>query len=230
MLSDNFLFHFLRRLESPYLRNLQLSRLGLTQSSIPVLTRFLLSPACHGLRSLHLNANLLSHSGLKDLVGSLRSGNTTLCELEVYANSVTEVEGDDNGDGNPTMRETTMQVLSLVLARNLVYLRRIEAESKALLVVARTLLLRRERHGQLTASGQPGFPWQRLAPELQLYILRFVHTALSDPQHARVCNYASDKSTLPSLLTFTKRSKSIRECIEDFLIAVGCNRFEGVLP
>jgi hypothetical protein len=229
MLSDNFLAHFLMRLESPRLRNLQLSKLGLTQSSIPVLTRFLLSPACYGLRSLHLNANLLSYSGLKDLVGSLRAGNTTLCEMEVFANSATEVEGDDTSNDNPTMRGSTMQALSLVLARNLVYLRRVEDESKALLVVARALLLRGERHVQLTASNQPTFPWQRLAPELQLYILRFVHTALSDPQHARVCSYASDKSTLPPFLTFAKRSKSIRECIEDFLIVVGCNRFEGVL-
>ncbi|KAG9125100.1 oligomeric, coiled-coil, peripheral membrane protein [Ceratobasidium sp. 392] len=142
MLSDNFLIRFLGELNTPHLRNLQLSRLGLTQVSIPALSRFLLSPACYGLRSLHLNANSLSYNGLNKLVSSLRTGNTTLYELEVYANSAPE-PGDDAVD-ETSVRDTTLQALGLMLARNMVYLKRVEHDARALLVIARTVLLGRE--------------------------------------------------------------------------------------
>ncbi|KAG8707859.1 hypothetical protein FRC09_001573 [Ceratobasidium sp. 395] len=224
MLSDNFLTRFLEVLNTPHLRDLQLSRLGLTQSSIPALSRFLLSPACYGLRSLHLNANLLSYGGLNKLVSSLLTGNTTLYEMEVYANSTSQLE--DNAADDNAVRDTTLQALALMLARNQVHLRRVERGARALLIVARTILLGHE--GQ-ACSNTFSFPWNRLAPELRFYILHFVHMDLSDAQHARVCNYASKRSTLPPLFTVDKRPKSSRECIDDFLIAVGCNRFESVL-
>ncbi|KAG9101691.1 hypothetical protein FS749_004500 [Ceratobasidium sp. UAMH 11750] len=227
LLSDNFLIRFLGELHTPYLRDLQLSRLGLTESSIPALSRFLESSACYGLRSLHLNANMLSYIGLHKLVNNSLTKNTTLCEMEIYANSVI---GPGGGAGDDTaIRDTTLQVLAPRLARNLVYLRRVEREARALLVIARTVLFGEEGCVQLNSSDLPTFPWRKLAPELQLYILRFMYTDLSDAQHTRVCNYASNRSTLPPILSLNRHTKSSREWIEDFLIVVGYNRFEGAL-
>lgn len=231
MLSDNFLRIFLKQLNSPYLREMQLSSIGLTHISLPVLGRFLSSPACYGLRTLHLNGNSLSNRGLKSLVGELLVNNTTLCSMDAYANSVTGAEEDENGDLIPdeALADTTRQALTFATARNRVYLRKVEVESKALLVLAR-ILLGAEYRERPSNTEQPVFPWIRLVPELQCYVLRFVHTVLSDAQHTRVCKYASDKSTLPPILSFSRRPKTEQEYIEDFLIKVGCNRFEGVLP
>lgn len=230
-LSDKFLRICLERLNSPHLREMQLSSIGLTQSSLPVLSRFLSSPACYGLRTLHLNGNSLSNRGLKGLVGELLVSNTTLCAVEAYANSAAETEEDENGDVIPdiTLADTIRQALIFVLARNQVYLKKVEAEARALLVYTRTLLLGAEYHERLGNTEQPVFPWTKLAPELQCYILSFVHTTLSDAQHTRVCNYASDRSTLPPFSSFYKHPKNRREHIEDFLTKVGCNRFEGEL-
>lgn len=232
MLSDGFVTIFLKQLNSPYLREIQLSSIGLTHLSLFALSRFLSSPACYGLRTLHVNGNSLSNRGLKKLISDLRVSNTTLCSMEAYANSVAGAEEEDeSGDLIPdeALAETTRQALTFATARNRVYLRKVEVESKALLVLARALL-GAEHHEHPSCLEQPVFPWRRLAPELQCYILRFTHTALSDAQHARVCKYASDRSTLPPCLSFSRRLKTTQDYIEDFLIQVGCNRFEGVLP
>ena len=231
-LSDKFLRICLEKLNAPYLREMQLSSIGLTQSSLPVLSRFLSSPACYGLRTLHLNGNSLSNRGLKILVSELLANNTTLCIVEAYANSVAEAEEDENGDSIPdvTLGDTIRQALTFGLARNQVYLRKVEAESKALLGYARILLLGAEYHERSSNSKVPTFPWTRLAPELQCYILRFMHTTLSDAQHTRVCKYAADRSTLPPFSPFHRYTKNRQEYTEDFLIKVGCNRFEGRLP
>lgn len=230
-LSDKFLKIHLEKLNAPYLREMQLSSIGLTQSSLPVLSRFLSSPACYGLRTLHLNGNSLSNRGLKRLVSELRTSNTTLCAVEAYANSVAEADEDENGNVIPdvNLADTIRQALTFALARNQVYLRKVEAESKALLGYARILMLGAECHERPSISENPAFPWTRLAPELQCYILRFMHTLLSDAQHTRVCKYASDRSTLPPFSTFHMHAKSRQEYIEDFLVKVGCNRFEGEL-
>ncbi|KAG8745720.1 oligomeric, coiled-coil, peripheral membrane protein [Ceratobasidium sp. 414] len=178
MLSDNFLTRFLGALDTPYLRDLQLSRLGLTESSIPALSRFLVSPACYGLRSLHLNANMLSYTGLNKLVSRLLTGNTTLCEMEVYANSALGPGGDAVND--VAVRDTTLQALALMLARNLVYLRRVEREARALLVIARAVLLGEEGRVRFDNNGPPTFPWQSSLrrttyPSMQL-CLKQIHT------------------------------------------------------
>ncbi|QRV76574.1 RNI-like protein [Ceratobasidium sp. AG-Ba] len=188
LLSDIFLTRFLEHLNAPYLRNLQLSRLGLTQASIPALEMFLTSPACYGLRCLHLNANALSYDGLNKLTTALLTGNTTICEMEVYANSES---GDDD-----SVRETTTQALGLLAARNLVYLRRVEREAKSLLSIGRTVLLENSNGGLISSDSPSTFPWQKLAPELKCYILQFMHTVLSDTQHTR-----GDQGAAESMLT-----------------------------
>lgn len=223
--------HFLGKLHSSHLHELHLSSIGLTQLSLSVLGMFLSSPACYGIRSLHLNGNSLSNKGLKTLVGKLLVGNTTLFVMEAFANSVPEAETNEIGDivSDEALLGTALQALTLVLQRNKVYLKRVEAESKALLVLARTLLLRQRRDAQPSINEKSAPLWQILPPELQHYTLRFVHISLSDAQHTRVCNYASDISTLPPFSPLAKYSKSGGEYIEDFLIVVGCNRFEGVL-
>jgi hypothetical protein len=230
-LSDKFLVRFLGNIDAPYLRELQLSRIGLTQSSLPVLNRFLRSSACYGLRILHLNANRLSNKGLKDMIANLLAGNTTLCRMEAYANSLpgTTVDDNDNHISDEALLDTTLKALTLVLTRNSVHLRKVEHEARALLVVARVLFFTPGRREIPSADCHPIFPWRKLAPELQRYVLRFLHTTLSDAQHARVCNYASHKSTLPQFAPFAKHIKGKQECIEDYLITVGCNRFEGIL-
>jgi hypothetical protein len=232
MLSNGFVTIFLKQLNSPYLREMQLSSIGLTHLSLLALSRFLSSPACYGLRTLHLNGNSLSNRGLKRLVSDLLVNNTTLCSMEAYANSVAGAEEEDeNGDliSDEALADTIRQALTFATARNRVYLRKAEVDSKALLVLARVLLGVEHRDRPINTE-QPVFPWTRLAPELQCYILRFMHTALSDAQHTRVCKYASDKSTLPPLLSFSRHPKTAQDYTEDFLIKVGCNRFEGVLP
>lgn len=230
-LSDRFLFRFLRKLDAPYLREIQLSKIGLTQASLPTIDRFLTSLACYGLRSLHINANSLSNKGLKDLVGSLLTSNTTLCGMEAFANSLPESLVYDGKEvmSDEALLETTLQALSLVLVRNTGNLEKVTYEAKALLVVARTLLLTQERHELPNGASEMSFPWQKLAPELQYHVLRFLHNTLSDAQHARICSYASKKATLPPFSPFSELAKSKQDYVEDYLIAVGCNRFEGIL-
>ncbi|KAH7344780.1 hypothetical protein B0J17DRAFT_636817 [Rhizoctonia solani] len=197
-LSDKFIVHFLGHLNAPYLRELHLSRAGLTRSSLPMLNKYLTSPACYGLRHLHLNANHLSNKGLKDLIGNILIGNTTLCRMEVFANGM-ETDGQESSDDG-ALPETSSAALQIALERNAVRLRRVEYEARELLVVARALFLARESRAPQVAYNSLGFPWRQLVPELQHYILRFLHVTLSDAQHTRICNYASLKATLPVLL------------------------------
>ncbi|KAG8716038.1 hypothetical protein FRC11_010764 [Ceratobasidium sp. 423] len=225
-LSDKFIIHFLGRLNTPYLRELHLSRVGLTRSSLPMLNKYITSPACYGLRGLHLNANHLSNKGVKDLIGSLLKGNTTLCRMEVFANDV-ETDGQESSD-DAKLPETSSAALQLALERNTVRLRRVECGARELLVVARTLFLAREPHAPRAVHSSSGFPWQRLLPELQHYVLRFLNITLSDAQTTRICNYASNKATLPVPFSSHMDDRKRRlEWIEDYLFAVGCNRFEA---
>lgn len=144
--------------------------------------------------------------------------------MEAFANSSpgSTVVGSNDSISDEAFLEETLGALKFVLARNSDHLRKAECEAKALLVVARTLLLT-QSHPKAPSGGSV-FPWRKLMPELQHYILRHLHTTLSDAQHTRVCIYASSKATLPSLRPIPRYAK---EYIEDYLIAVGCNRFEG---
>jgi hypothetical protein len=146
--------------------------------------------------------------------------------MEVFANSL-ENDSQESGD-DASLSETATAALQLALERNAVRLRRVEYESRELLITARALLLAREPKTMLPVHNPSGFPWRRLVPELQHYILRFLHATLSDAQHTRVCNYASNTASLPVLFTsYVNNPRSRQEWIEDYLLAVGCNRFEG---
>ncbi|KAJ1311221.1 hypothetical protein OPQ81_009721 [Rhizoctonia solani] len=204
---------------------LHLSRAGLTRSSLPILNKYLTSPACYGLRGLHLNANHLSNKGLRDLVGNILKGNTTLCRMEVFANGI-ETDDQESSD-DATLPDASSAALQIALERNAVRLRRIEYEARELLVISRTLLLARESRAPWMAHNSSSFPWCRVVPELQYYILGFLHITLSDAQRTRIFNYASNKATLPAISpSYVDNQRLRHEWIEDYLLTVGCNRFE----
>ncbi|KLO09841.1 RNI-like protein [Schizopora paradoxa] len=152
-LSDAFLAQFLSILDSPYLRELQISALGLTSASRKPIVEFLSSPRSRALETLRCNGNTLKLRDVSSIVHAIEKRNTSLTKLEVYANSLTkppsEEEDQDEEDSDAScdscdfteIQKNWETRLKQALVVNEILKKRTQDEALALLCYSRILLL-----------------------------------------------------------------------------------------
>lgn len=163
-LSDAFFTPFLSHLDSPTLRELQISALGLTRISAPALTEYCISPRARVLDTLKCNGNSLGARAVRSLLATLHSSNFTLQKLEVHANGDFRPYGGGDNDNNDEPEESaeeartkwaeSEQNLESLLVRNKLIRRKVHEQALALLSYARVLFLKssQRKHPQLKPS------------------------------------------------------------------------------
>jgi len=195
LLSDHFLQHFLPNLTSPHLRSLHMNLIGLTSTSVPLITAFLTSPQGKRLDQLTLNGDSLGYAGVQTIIACVERHITGLQALEMDANAV-EGEVED-----PESAKRWAMKLKRVILRNAMLRARVRAAAVNTLCYGRTLL-----HAEPSPSASS--PLMTLPTELHLLILRQFADRLqilSDAQFARVVQYASTWEQDALLLPAGKR-------------------------
>ncbi|KAL5480887.1 hypothetical protein ACEPAI_9828 [Sanghuangporus weigelae] len=151
-LSDTFFVPFLSHLDSSSLRELQITAIGLTRCSSPMLSEFFASPRSRAIETLKCNANTLGARTVRNLVAQLRTTNFTLQKLEVYANAAPRSsDEDDREEGAEEAQEESVEearakwtacekYLKSMLVRNELLRSRVHGEALELLTYARALL------------------------------------------------------------------------------------------
>ena len=200
--APRFTTRFLEELNSPYLRELTLSFNNLPPSTAYEFASFITSPRCR-LKVLRLSANHFGVLGVRDLVDAMEN-NYSLTEVEVYAN----VSEGDGQDGQKIIEKAQKKRKDLQ-DRNKALRQQMEREALSLLRCSRILLL--SRGGAVSERFPRGLSLRTLPMELLLHVLSFIAPTLSVPQRGRIFDYASTRSTLPSLIP---RLFS-RGCIQD---------------
>ena len=225
-LADEFIAAFMPVLNTPYLQELQISVLGLTQASTTHLVDYLSSSRCR-LRALRANGNRLGPRGARAIVRAIHRHNFTLGKLELYANGLFDPNADESGEtsasddeGSRPLWQDSERELARALQRNRLLREDTEREALNLLRYARAVLLKPRSPACLSTSralvplamasvdGPATLPFRftSLPTELQLHILSFLAPTLSTAQRIRICAYASSAATLPPLLpTLTSR-------------------------
>ncbi|KAJ7729227.1 hypothetical protein DFH07DRAFT_1066225 [Mycena maculata] len=223
-LSDDFVEVFLPFLDSPHLREVHLSAIGLTSRAAPHLIAYLSSPRCR-LHTLKCNGNTLGFRAVKSIVRAIERHNFSLLTVELYSNHLagpvssdnTSEDDDDDEAGGPASIDAwkaSDTQIRRVLLRNAHLKRETEREALQLLRYARPLLLSSAgasaRCADFSCSAPPssvvlahspvsggGFPFRALPTELQLHIMSFLAPTLSPAQRIRIYTYASSHATLP---------------------------------
>ncbi|KAJ7836368.1 hypothetical protein B0H14DRAFT_2794374 [Mycena olivaceomarginata] len=224
-LSDSFVEIFLPILDSPDLREVHLSAIGLTPHAAPHLIAYLSSPRCR-LHTLKCNGNTLGFRAVKSIIRAIERHNFSLLTVEFHANHLvgpvssdnTSEEDDDEETGGPASLDAwkaTEAQLRRVLLRNSHLKRETEKDALQLLRYARPLLLSSAGHATNTrcsncscseapsaivsdpTSEHTQFRFRSLPTELQLYIMSFLAPTLSPAQRIRIYTYASSPATLP---------------------------------
>ncbi|EGO03842.1 hypothetical protein SERLA73DRAFT_158311 [Serpula lacrymans var. lacrymans S7.3] len=229
-LGDMFIEQFLPLLHTPYLKELHLNTLRITQDSAPVIAEWITSRKAGGdrrcmLETFKCNGNSLGLKGVRQIVQAIEKGNWGLTKVEMYANQLGELEETDENDivpetpmSNRSARidaawKETEVALRRVLLRNTHWKRQTEKEALSLLRYSRALLLR-TKTPQPTPRGPTPVSFQTLPMELQLHIIALFAPTLSAAQRSRVYNYAADVSTLPPLLPSLRRGTG-KSCLAD---------------
>ncbi len=224
-LSDPFLAHFLSTLDSPYLRELQISALGLSNASRKPIVDYLSSPRSRALETLRCNGNNLGIRAVSSIVQTIERRNTSLTKLEVYANSVMKPPSeenvrDDDEDSDSScdsleIRKNWEMRLKQALIVNEILKKRTQDDALTLFCYARVLLLdssaRARRgvadwmssEGRRVGGSQKKFPIS--SPEL--------HHALSK------CTLGADSRTdvFQSLISFRLLPMEVQHYILSFL-------------
>ncbi|KAJ7139394.1 hypothetical protein C8R44DRAFT_693839 [Mycena epipterygia] len=150
-LSDSFLEVFLPFLDSPHLREVHLSAIGLTPQGAPHLVAYLSSPRCR-LHTLKCNGNTLGFRAVKSIIRAIERHNFSLLTVELYSNhlagpvssdNTSEDDDDDEGAGPASLDawKANDAHIRRVLLRNAHLKRETEKEALQLLRYARPLLL-----------------------------------------------------------------------------------------
>ncbi|KAF9494972.1 RNI-like protein [Pleurotus eryngii] len=198
-LGDQFITDYAPFLDSPSLRELHCSAMGITHRSVPILVEYFSSPRCR-LETLKLNGNSLGFRGVRSVIRAIGRHNYTLTSVEMWSNNgpgsevdnnVTQVE-DDDFPTHGTWQENNVALIPIML-RNDHLAKATRKEALELLRLARTLLLPSHRIDPLLAV----FPFMQLPTELQIHVFTFLSPTLSSSQRNRICAYASSFATLP---------------------------------
>lgn len=151
-LGDTFAAQFFPVLDALFLREIQLSVMGLTYHSAPHIIEYLSSSRCR-LSTLRVNGNRLGIRGGRGIVRALQRHNFTLTKLEMYANGIVDADAssettgsDDDGTGT-MMWADKQKELDRLLTRNMHLKRATGREALSLLQYARAVLLRPRNDG-----------------------------------------------------------------------------------
>lgn len=164
-LSDPFLSVFLSALDSPCLRELQISSIGLTSDSTAVLIDFLTSRHCWGLVTLKCNANRLGLRSIRAIVRKLEKDNFTLVNLELRENGTvrpglydntnyhstagsSETEDSCNEDelDSQDYQKALKDQMDAITKRNIMLRKKVADQAIALLPYARAIFLHSTIH------------------------------------------------------------------------------------
>ncbi|KAH0826608.1 hypothetical protein J3R83DRAFT_4972 [Lanmaoa asiatica] len=244
-LGDAFVGQFLPFLRSRHLHELHINTIGLTARSAPVIGGWISGNpqrnsdgACY-LQTFKSSGNSLGVNGFWEIVKAIERGNWGITRVEMYANQLVP---------SPTLPDTETEVamkdaeraLHRVLMRNSYWKRQTEKEALILLRYSRPLLMRRKSSPitvSLTRPASPPvrtatslFPFYALPNELKLCILGLLAPSLSSAQRMRICNYASDPSSLPCLLPPLRRDPG-KGCLADPSSLLGSSvGFQAISP
>ncbi|EGO03849.1 hypothetical protein SERLA73DRAFT_175528 [Serpula lacrymans var. lacrymans S7.3] len=97
-LSDDFVSLFLPQLTTPYLRQLNMSAIGMTRMSVPVIIKYVSSAVCR-LEGLQCNANSLTLPGARDIVSAIEEHNYSLWKV-----TLDDLHIDTDHDGEERMQ------------------------------------------------------------------------------------------------------------------------------
>ena len=208
-LGDSFTWVFLSQLTTPYLRELDLSAINMTQAIVPTIADYVRSTRCR-LDRLQCNANSLTLSGAHKILGAIEDNyslrNVRLDDLHMD-DLITAATIEDRA----TEWQRCNRALSDVLQRNSMLMARVKDESLALLRYSRALFLRsrmggvkrgtytlaslsqRSRNSQSFDAPSPFFD---LPAELQQEIISYLAPSLSHQQRMRIVYFAADATTL----------------------------------
>ncbi|KAG8908149.1 hypothetical protein FRC01_007492, partial [Tulasnella sp. 417] len=195
--------------------------------------------ASRRLSDLRLNGNALTLPCAQAIVHVLKTSNFSIRHFEMFANNFPVGFPASHPDSNPStppalesgdISEMAWPELkahmSAIFTRNHILTSMASTSALQLLGPSRTLLLPPSHHD--TES-----PWRSLPTEIQLQILSTLGLGLSPQQLIRVWSYATDRATLPdlqqplpSLFDRTATHKTREQLRDDWLSAVGCDRFE----
>ncbi|GJJ14928.1 hypothetical protein Clacol_009198 [Clathrus columnatus] len=214
---------FLPNLSAPNLIDLHLSVCSLGPEAIPPLLSYLTSPRAVRLFTLKLNGNNFGPGGIETILNSIERHNWSLSWLEMRACGVNyDLMGSNN---NSLWKDFEKQLRVRILDRNKYLANETAREALYLLPHARPALLLPNNDndpaeadkssmncGSINSTGEEAPPFSRirvlptlvsarsrLPLELVLHILSYLAPTLSPAQLARVCAYAEDRTTLPSL-------------------------------
>ncbi|KAJ7451060.1 hypothetical protein FB451DRAFT_1566309 [Mycena latifolia] len=159
-LSDPFVEVFLPFLDSPHLREVHLSAVGLTPLAAPHLIGYISSPRCR-LHTLKCSGNSLGFRAVKSIIRAIERHNFSLLRVELYANHAvgsvssdnTSEDDDDDESGGPASIDAwkaSEAQIRRVLLRNAHLKRETEKEALQLLRYARPLLLTSSGHAPST--------------------------------------------------------------------------------
>lgn len=156
-LGDTFAAQFFPVLDALFLREIQLSVMGLTYHSAPHIIEYLSSSRCR-LSTLRVNGNRLGIRGGRGIVRALQRHNFTLTKLEMYANGIadadasSETTGSDDDGAGTMMWSDKQKELDRLLTRNMHLKRATGREALSLLRYARAVLLRPSNDGTGTGA------------------------------------------------------------------------------
>ncbi|KAG9313439.1 hypothetical protein JVU11DRAFT_5761 [Chiua virens] len=194
---------------------------------------------CH-LQTFKSSGNSLGVNGVWEIVRAIERGNWGITKVEIYANQlipspalpdtgrlITQQPSDADISSDPEtedgMRDAE-RALQRVLMRNNYWKRQTEKEALILLRYSRPSLMRSKSSVITGTPSRPTspplrtatslFPFYALPIELKLYILGLLAPSLSSAQRMHIYNYASDPSTLPSLLPPLRRDPG-KGCLAD---------------
>lgn len=202
-LGDSFFNTFIHHMDSPTLRELQISSINITPESGPGLINFLTSERAEPLEVLKCNGNSLGLDHLRSLYAHLRQCNFTLRKLEMYGSTWTGVEALI-AEESAKLYHHASEELRKVTLRNELLRNKLHEQALSLLRYSRALLLPCRRSPDTSqdppSPDSPKTSFPALPPELCQHILSFLSPVLSVAQRARIVVYASDPSTLRPLL------------------------------
>lgn len=155
-LSDTFVAHFLRMLDSPYLHEVHLSLAGLTHESVPHIVEYITSPRCQ-IHTFKANGNQFGIRAVRSIIRAAQRANYTLLRLELSATGLNdsadnsdESSSEDVGETKGSIRgwEDSEKEIKRIITRNSTLKFQVEKEALNLLRYARPLLMRgRNRDG-----------------------------------------------------------------------------------
>ncbi|KAG8947857.1 hypothetical protein FRC04_010215 [Tulasnella sp. 424] len=197
--------------------------------------------ASRRLSDLRLNGNTLTLSCAQAVVQVLKTSNFSIHHFEMFANNFSadiparhplagtippKSAASSSGEISEMAWPDLKAQMSAIFTRNRVLTSMATISALHLLSPSRTLLLP-------TLNPKNKSPWCLLPTEIQLQVLSVLGLGLSPQQLIRIWTYASDRTTLPdlyqplpSLFDRTTTVKTRDQLREEWLCAVGCDRFE----